>query len=285
MRRAVPLLAVALAACGGHTAQPAAPAPSAGSRPGAASADPAVLRYAPGASRYRMEVVSQVVQEVMGQTTDVSLTQNLLLSTSLSADGADLVLSVTVDSVSIVGNSPGVDANALNRARGSTTRVTLTPSGQPAGTPAPPDSNAVMQQLRRTFSEFLGTLPPGGLAPGTTWTDTINQTGTLPGGSGQTTSRSIRQHRVAGWESHDGTRALRISTTGTFAVSGQGDVQGSPIELTGTGTANGDRWVSGSGVYLGSVSADSANLTVTVTSMGMVIPIRQASRTTVTRLP
>ncbi len=286
MRRAAPCLVAALAACGGHTAQPASTSPAAPARPAAAAALPTTLRYTPGAGRYRMEVATQVAQEMMGQTTDVALTQSLVLSTSLAAEGANLTLSVTVDSISVTGNSPGVDAAALNSARGSTVRAAFTPSGHAIASPTPADSgSAIVQQLRRTFREFLATLPEGPVGPGTSWTDTVSQSGPIPGGSGQTSSRSIRQHRVSGWEARDGGQALRITTSGTFSISGQGEVQGAPIEMTGTGTATAERWISAAGVYLGSTTSDTTNITVTVTSMGMVIPIHQVSRTTVTRLP
>ena len=134
------------------------------------------------------------------------------------------------------------------------------------------------------FREFLAGLPAGTLAEGTSWTDTTTQTQS-PGPGMTAHSQAIRQHRVVGWELHDGVRALRITTTGAYTITGSGEVQGQQMQINGTGVATMDQFVSAAGVYLGGAKADSANLMVNVLTMGMEVPIRQTRRVAVTRLP
>jgi len=80
-------------------------------------------------------------------------------------------------------------------------------------------------------------------------------------------------------------RALHVTSTSTYSVSGSGETQGQAVEVSGNGQSTRNAFVSAAGIYLGSVESDSASLTATVTAMGMTVPIRQSRRTTVSRLP
>lgn len=285
MRRSLMVLAAAsaAAACGGHTAPPAttsAPSPR-GTPP---TGDPTSLRYGPGTGRYRVEQSQHVAQEVMGQTTEANGSTIMLVSAALTAgEAGNLAATFTVDSITATSSLPEA-IPALTALRGKTFRAVFTPRGQSV-TFTPPDPGDSTLGGGDVFREFLPLLPSGALTPGTTWTDTNNQTpGTVPRGMTMRT-QSIRQHRVAGWEDHDGVRALKISTSATYTISGSGEAQGQQVQLTGAGTSTVDRYVSALGVYLGATMADSASLTVNVTSVGIEVPIRQTRRYAVTRLP
>jgi len=280
MNRSVLMLAVLTAACGGRASAPAtAPAPV--TTAPAAAAEPSTLRYAAGPGRYRVESNVRITREMMGNTQDQDANTTMLVSTTLNEESGQLLLSATVDSIAVTGSPEA--ASALSAARGRSFRARFSPLGRPVRDSAA-QGDVIEMQIGRSIREFLAVLPAS-LSAGTTWTDTVTEEQPIPDINGRISTRSIRQNRLVGWETRDGVRALHIATTGTYTITGSGDAGGQALELNGTGNATAERWVSAAGVYLGATASDSSNLTVTVTSVGMTIPIRQVQRTTVTRLP
>jgi len=275
------LASCAIVGCGGTAGTSSAPTP----RPAGPPPDPTSVQFATGPARFRLDASTNTVQEVMGNSQELAFTQSLLLSTTLAEAGAELALGITVDSLTVDGNVPGLDPAMLASARGQTVSARFTPTGTRLGVMMADSTNPVLMQLGRTFRDFLPRLPSAPIAAGLAWVDTTTDTQSLPGGAGQTTTRAVRQYRIVGWEDRDSVRALHIAVTGTYEVTGTGETQGQPLEITGTGQAIADRWISRSGQYLGGTSHDSTNLTVSVLNMGMEIPIRQVQTTTVTRLP
>lgn len=285
MRRPRPLLllaAAAAAACAGRAPAPASSGPATQPR---ASAEPTTLRYATGPGRYRVEGQMHTEQEVMGNSSAFDLITTTLVSTVMSEEAGNLSLAITVDSMNVSGNAPGVSADAFAAAVGRTFRALFTASGRSLSVTAPDSTNAVFAQLARGFREFVPVLPVGPITTGMTWSDTVTQTVPSLGGGGTATVQSRREHRVVGWETRDGVRALHLATTASLSLTGSGEVQGQPIEMTGTGTAVIDRYVSAAGVYLGATQTDSTQIAVNVLSVGITVPVRQTQRSTVTRLP
>ncbi|MFI5278866.1 MAG: hypothetical protein ACHQU1_00115 [Gemmatimonadales bacterium] len=279
MRRSLIVLAACIeaAACGGHTAAPgtvSAPAPT-------PSGDPTSVRYTAGTGRYRVEQNQHISQEMMGQTRDIDGSTTMLVSASLTGAG-DLAAVFTVDSVAATSSMPGA-ANVLAQMRGKVYRAVYSPLGHATSFTAPDSGDAAAGE-GNVFREFLPSLPGGALAAGTTWTDTSTMS---QGGAGGLNihSQSVRQHRIVGWELHEGVRALRISTTSNYTISGGGHQQGQEMTVAGSGTASVEQFVSGAGVYLGATAADSSNMVVNIVSMGMDVPVRQTRRTAVSRLP
>jgi len=281
-RRPLALAAALLStACAGHRpATPAQRAPLAAAAPAApVSRDPSSLRYVVGSARYRIEQSSHVVQEVMGQSMDVDISSRQLISAVVSEAAGNLAVSVTVDSLEVTG-PPGADA-ALAAMRGQTFRIVMAPSGLVVSVAAQDSANVLLRQAGNGLRDFFPLLP-GVPAAGQVWTDTVSTTNT---GEVSVAMRAVRQHNVVGWEDRDGVRALHVTSTSTYSVSGSGETQGQAVEVSGNGQSTRDAFVSAAGVYLGSVESDSASLTATVTAMGMTVPIRQSRRTTVSRLP
>lgn len=281
-RRPLALTAALLStACAGHRpATPAQGAPLAVAAPAApVSRDPSSLRYVAGSARYRIEQSSHVVQEVMGQSMDVDISSRQLISAVASEAAGNLAVSVTVDSLEVTG-PPGADA-ALAAMRGQTFRIVMAPSGLVVSVAAQDSANVLLRQAGNGLRDFFPLLP-GVPTAGQAWTDTVSTTNA---GEVSVTMRAVRQHNVVGWEDRDGVRALHITSTSTYNVSGSGEAQGQAVEVSGNGQSTRNAFVSAAGIYLGSVESDSASLTATVTAMGMTVPIRQSRRTTVSRLP
>lgn len=280
MRRPMIVLAVcvAAAACGGHTA-----APAAATAPAAGRGDPASVRYAAGPGRYRVEQNQHISQEMMGQTRDADGSTTMLVSASLAGGaGGDLAAAFTVDSVAATSSLPGA-ASILAQMRGKVYHAVYTPLGHATSFTAP-DSGDASAGEGNVFREFLPGLPSGGLTAGTAWTDTT--TLSQSGAQGLTIrSLSVRQHRIVGWELHDGVRALKISTLSNYTITGSGEQQGQQLTVAGSGAASADQFVSAAGIYLGGASSDSTSMTVNVVTMGIEVPVRQTRRTAVSRLP
>ena len=94
-----------------------------------------------------------------------------------------------------------------------------------------------------------------------------------------------RQHRVVGWEDHNGARALHLTTTTSYTLTGTGEAQGQTIELTGGGQRTGDAFVTATGVFVSNTLNDSSLVNANVVSAGMVVPVRSKTRLTFMRLP
>ena len=265
-----------VAACAGHAAPSAAPTPAA-ERPAAAAParDPSTLRYAVGASRYHE--AAEISQDVMGQAS--TFNAHAYLSTVVSAAGTNLGVAVTIDSLS--SNVP--EAEGMGIARGRVVNLVFSPTGQLVSMTSPDSTNMALFQVAEGLRELLPRLPNGAITAGATWSDTVVRR--VPAPDVTLTLTIARQHRVVGWEDHDGTRALHLSTTGSYTMAGSGVAQGQTLELSGTGRNQAEHFVSVAGVYLGNTEADTADVNVSVASAGMRVAVRRTQRSTVTRLP
>ncbi len=271
-------LTFAACASGGGSAPAARGAAAPAARP---AGDPTALRYAPGAGRYRVESQAHSVQEMMGQTQEVDQTTTMVISAALAEDAGNVAAAFTVDSITTTGSTPGMPAP--DAARGQTFRAVFSPLGRPVSLTVPDTTSAVLKQMGEQFRDFLPTLPAAPISAGLAWTDTTSESNNL--GEITISSRSVRAHRVLGWEDREGVRALKIATTGNYTVSGTGSTQGQELQLEGGGMVTVERFVSAAGVFLGQTSNDSALIRVTVVSMGLEIPVRRQTRTSVSRLP
>lgn len=281
MTRRPLVLAAALftAACAGRTPAPAAP--QAAVAPAAAPAAPreaATLAYAVGTARYRLVQTTQVVQEVMGQVNTTDLSSRQVLSAVITQGTGNLAMALTIDSIEMT--DPTGAASGILAVRGQTFRLVFAPSGLVVSTTTPDSTNPVFRQISSGLGDLLPRLPSAPVAAGQTWSDTVTRAA-----DAAISTRFVRQHRVVGWEDRDGTRALHITTTSAYTVTGSTEAQGQSIELNGNGVSTRDAFVSAAGLFLGSVESDSALVNANVTSVGLVVPVRQTRRSTITRIP
>jgi len=280
-RRLLALAAVLVtAACAGRTPAPAAPRTAVAPVAVPTTAPvAATLAYVPGSARYRLEQTTRVVQEVMGQVNTTDLSSRQVLSAVITQGPGNLTLALTIDSIEMT-DPTGAAAGVL-AARGQTFRLVFAPSGLVVSTTAPDSTNPVFRQISSGLSDLLPHLPSSPASAGQTWIDTV----TRSAGDAAISTRLVRQHRVVGWEDRDGARALHLTTTSAYTVTGTTEAQGQSIELNGNGVSTRDAFVSAAGLFLGSVESDSALVNANVTSIGLVVPVRQARRTTITRIP
>jgi hypothetical protein len=273
---------LALAAWAGRPAPMATPA-TAPAVPAARQAVP--LRYTAGTGHYRFESQSHVVQEMMGQTNAVDLTTGALMTVAVAESAGTLGVAITIDSLGITmpEGMPGPDSAELASARGATVRLLSSPRGETISVTPPESASATVQRVAAGFREFLPMLPEGVPDSGTTWVDSGSTT--VPSQGLALTIRTTRQHRVLGWETHDGARALHLAMVASYTVSGSGEAQGQQLDLTGSGQRTADAFISEAGVYLGGTLTDSSLVNANVVTAGIVVPVRSQTRSTFTRLP
>ncbi|HXY19513.1 MAG TPA: hypothetical protein VEH83_05905 [Gemmatimonadales bacterium] len=280
----VQLLLMASVVVAAGCARGAAPAPAPALASPAAVRAPTPLRYTAGAGQYRFEAQTHVEQEMMGQTNAADVSVAARFSTALADTAGNLGIAVTVDSLSITASAgPGLDASALAAARGKVVRLVSSPAGQSIVAPKPDSAGDALLAVAQVLRDFLPALPPTAPTDGMTWTDTV--TTDQPSGGLSVSVHAVRQHRVAGWEDHAGTRALHIASTSAYTVTGSGETGGQTIQIAGGGQRSEDAFVSAQGVYLGRTVSDSSLMNATLVSAGMVLPIRSKSHSTLTRLP
>jgi len=251
-RRLLALTAVLVtAACAGRTSAPAAPRTALPPTAPAAPHEAATLAYAAGNARYRLEQATRVVQEVMGQVNTTDLSSRQVLSAVITQGTGNLALALTIDSIEMT-DPTGAAAGVL-AARGQTFRLVLAPSGLVVSTTAPDSTNPVFRQISSGLSDLLPRLPSSPASAGQTWSDTV----TRSAGDAAISTRLVRQHLVVGWEDRDGARALHITTTTAYTVTGTTEAQGQSIELNGNGASTRDAFVSAAGLFLGRPTARS----------------------------
>ena len=278
------LLTSVIVAAGCTRGAAPAPAPAPAPAAPAAARAPTPLRYTAGSGQYRFESQTHIEQEMMGQTNAADVSIAARFSTALADTAGNLGIAVTVDSLSITASAgPGVDAAALAAARGKVVRLVSSPAGQSITAPKPDSAGDALLAVAQVLRDFLPALPPAAPTDGMTWTDTV--TTTQPSGALSVDVHAVRQHRVAGWEDHAGTRALHVASTSTYTVTGSGETGGQTIQIAGGGQRNEDAFVSAQGVYLGRTVTDSSLMNASLVSAGMVLPIRSKSHSTLTRLP
>jgi hypothetical protein len=274
--------ALALTACAGRTSPTTTPPPA---RAVLAPRPAAPLRYAPGTGRYRFESQAHMEQDVMGQTTSLDMSSGAMMTVAVADATGNLGVAITIDSlrVSMPPGVPGPDSADLGSARGKTVRLVASPQGVTLSFTPPDSLTAALQQVAAGLREFLPQLPAGSADSGASWADTSSMT--LPSGGLTVTVRTTRQHRVIGWEDRGGTRALHLTTTAAYTVSGSGESQGQQMEVSGGGQRTGETYVSAAGVYLEGSFADSSLINAQVVSAGLVVPVRSRSHSTYLRLP
>ncbi|MGD8726126.1 MAG: hypothetical protein PVH40_00710 [Gemmatimonadales bacterium] len=238
---------------------------------------PARFTYAPFDVTYRLASHTHQEQEFGGQINASDFALHWYLTALYSPPS----ITLTVDSVpELSGAAQGVSQTELEQAGGVVFTGSLSPTGQVSDFSGTEDSGAFVQQLAQSIERFLPRLPEGGVAPGQTWTDTLEST-TGSGGL-DIDVVLITRSEAASWAQHRGARALLVTTNTDYSLSGGGSQMGTEIDLSGTGIRHGTLYLSEDGRFLGGVSADTANMTATVAAMGAIIPVFQTRYDTVT---
>lgn len=263
MRRFAPFAVAALAACGGGYSSGAAPAPD---------PEPTAVHYAPATVSYRSVEHRHVEQEINGQTTQNDRVSTTFLGTMIAAAADGFTVTIVVDSVTVTGGAQFSSAEVA-AARGTVFSGTLAPTGQVEAIAGGDTTQPFIAQLRRGIEEFYPRIPAGGVEPGRSWTDTTAVV--VNSGGLDLNIESIDQYEAIEWTEHAGVRVIRIHVASSYTIAGEGEQTGQPMMLDGTGRRHVDQFLAGDGRFVGAIAADTAEVEVVLTNLGLIVPVKQ----------
>jgi hypothetical protein len=280
------MLAVAACSSGNQAPAPVVKPTPAPTRAAPTTQATAAITLAPGSSRYLVHQNVHIQQDFAGLAPTVDLGYGIYLTATVApaTDTTGSPASFAIDSFTVDSGTQLPSQIDLSAARGLTINGWLTHTGEFIN-PTPSDTGAAasLGNLLPRFRNFFPRLPPGGLLPAATWTDTTSAADSS--GSTTMTTTSINHRAATGWEDVGGIQALRVEITATFEFAGAGEQSGSPFSLKGTGTETAFQLLAADGRYVGGESRDSTTLTIDLPTQGYSIPRRQLSSTRVTALP
>ena len=219
---------------------------------------------------YRRDSV--VIQMPSGEVQLQNTGRTAFLSLTLVPNGSEARLAVTLDSI-----RPDPDVYIPPASLDSATRTQWTGrflrDGRLSDLVATQKS-WLGEQVGDQLSVVFPILPPEGVRVGAIWSD--SSTRRLKVGAIETTETGLTQYAAPAAESYAGVSAIRIESTLNATLWGAGNELGQ--ELSGTSSD----WVvyhmALDGRMLGGSGTESADMTITVTDVGQVVPTRKFSR-------
>ena len=282
--------ALLLAGCAARTEPPAvagAPAASVAKAP-AVPAAPAgiVLEYKmPEGRTLSYQTSGEVVEsaEIMGQTRESHSTSSDDFSLrGKGRKGQDLLLSVTIDHMSMVITAPQGDVSPdLTSLQGKSFDMVLSPLGSEVDVSAAEaityESPAGPRSIATGFKLFFPDLPGKPLKVGDSW----------PSGGGTTEKAGGIEIKLdfqnintfEGLETIDGRECARIRSEVTGGISGSGNQQGMDMVFSGTGKGT-DLWYFAvkEGIYVKSTSDMKMDISITLSALGQTLPTTQTRK-------
>ena len=233
------------------------------------------LVYGPQRAQYLVTSKIHTLQEVMGQKqeVDASYEQRVSLQVTPKARG-QLDVALSLDTLTItqsLGMAPDVSKVIGTKFAG----VVGTNGKVVSGSVTVPVGGDTLAPQANGLRNFLPVLQEGAKAGGA-WSDTLAADVVQPNGS-KIKQVTVFSYTLAGDTLIDGRKTWQLKYETSTALSGAGNMQGMDFAIAGTAKGTGVALVSTSGQYLGREGTEESNLTVTVESQGMVIPITQTA--------
>jgi len=238
---------------------------------------------APTQGRYRIGITSQQTIDLtaFGQGERNQTTQTVgFVSVSTSDSSGGTVVVMRVDSVQF-DSTLGASKALLDSLRGSTSRNFFTAEGK------------MVRLSRDNTSTPLLALGLDGLGrrfvapsvahrkPGSTWTDTVDVSDTLPNGS--VTTRTVANYATSE-ETLEGAKATRVAASFSSAVQGSQSGEGGDVSFDGTGSGTSTWYYGGDASTISGISKSLQKLSATSGGAPAPIPITVQNDVTVTRL-
>lgn len=234
-----------------------------------AKAQSASFAYAPGASQYRVQSTTKIVQEVNGQTNEGELSTRHVLTLDIGRKAKDtLALTYTWDSAS-VSASPGIPTPDLSKIGGTKASGSASATGKMYS--FNPGTAAEGMPDMAEFELFLPVVTAANKKVGDSWVDTVTVKGNRGGINVNTTM--IVTSKMAGDTTYAGEKSWRVQRNLVFTVSGSGEQQGTALVIEGTGTGERTDYITSKGAYLGSALMQTSKSIVTLPANGMTIPM------------
>jgi hypothetical protein len=224
--------------------------------------------------------------DMMGQSVESHTTSSEAFT--LRAKGrnkGDFLMGVTVDGMSMTMTGPQGDMSPdMTSLVGKTFDMVLSPLGQEvdvSGAEALTYQAATgTRNLAATFKLFFPDLPGKPLKVGDSWPSSA-EAGEKTGAIELRLAFQNVNH-FEGLETVDGVECARIRTKVTATINGTGNQQGMDMVFSGTGTGT-DLWYFAvkDGIYVKSTGELKMDMSITVSAMGMTIPVTTNRKGTV----
>jgi len=220
------------------------------------------------------------------QVQDVGARLFVTVAVAGPADARGYPTTFTVDSIVPDSGTPDPLGIPMSKVRALVFAGRLAPMGEFDGVAAS-DTSALMNlaQFVGNFRDFLPRIPAAGARVGAAWTDTIMLAQRDAGGTTGVSRRAIVRSAATDWEDHAGAQTLRIESAASYDLTGAGQRNGQAFEVSGTGTGNARLFLGEDGRFVGGESRDSTNLTVSLPTQGLTIPVVQVMSSTVAVRP
>lgn len=199
------------------------------------------LEYGPAQGepfRYRTRNQLTVTQQILESENFYTLRADGIVRLTLMNPGQRLLWRLGYEELNlrIEGPFPSPRVEAL---RGTVVTLATTPQGEvldalASGVVSPGIGG---QYVERAAAAFLPRLPDGVVASGGVWTDTLLVTEVLQGVTAQVTI--VVRYTVADTSAIAGRPVVPVEYTGTIAVTGAGLIEGSRVEVRGSGRVSG----------------------------------------------
>ena len=243
--------------------------------PSLASTQGVKLTYAPGSAKYLVTSQTHITQEMMGQKQEIDVTGDQKLTFAATAKAGGLLdFSVLIDTIAITNSMAG--PTDVSKMIGTKFSGVMNPNGKVVSgdvtVPAGGDVTSAPANGVRMFMPVL----TGATRVGGTWSDTSNSVVTQGSGA-QIKATTVTNYTLVGDTTFDGQKSWKVQHDVVTTLAGKGTQQGTEFSMEGTSKGGGMSYFSLAGVYIGRTSREETNLTVTVESAGLVIPVTQAS--------
>lgn len=223
------------------------------------------------------------VMDVMGQAADMSMKGGGTFTfTARGSKDRDLLLGVTIDDMSTTMTSPMGDMSPdMGPVKGRSFDMVLSPLGIEVDASAAEaityESANGTSNVAPSFKLFFPDLPDHAIEAGGTWTATASMDDTSGGMNIKLGFENA--NTFEGMETVDGMECARIKAAITSTITGTGSQQGMDMALSGTGKGS-ETWFFAvkEGIYVKSVSELTYDLTISVSAMGMTIPVTQTRK-------
>ncbi len=240
---------------------------------------PASFNFGPGTGKYLTISRRIIDQEMQGTRQQTKTNLSYRLSSEVSEAGGQLAAAFVVDSI-LEADMPGVGTAEIQRMEGRRFQSPLMPTGALTDFPSGQANSPLGLSITNSLRQFFPRIPEGGVGQAMQWADTTENVSSSGMGADLTT-KAVTLHESTGWADYEGQPALAVNWSASYIVTGEGEQLGQSFVLEGTGRRLGTHYLGADGQYLGTVATDSATIEVTVTRLGLTVPITQSGADTV----
>ena len=231
--------------------------------------------------RYRVEFkASQVIDlTALGQGEQRNSTNmTAFIQVALADTAGGQLVDITLDSVRA--DSSPVPQATYDSLRGMSWHGVRDTKGRVTSWTSSSE-NPLVGQLGASF-RYLFPRVPQGTKPGVQWTDTLETTDDLPGGS--LTSRAVTNYQSTA-EKFEGRDALKVQSASSSSFSGTQQGGGGPVNLEGTGSSTGTHFIAPrDGVYYSGMTTSTQSLLASGSFSPEPIPVTITVETRTTLL-